>query len=444
MYQTLPSGGLQASAYSSREELRVEYIGIDPRFMEEDELDYELKARQLFREGLKGLEKKRILTRCIQQEENNAIIVESPIEFNADSRECRAKITDIARFLRLRGERSLEFYRVGAQLAHVETRIQRMHANTAEQLDALEGLKLMAQNIMDDFLGVVATHYETGAVANEVDNRVYRPIDVAQLEDQMRATFVNHQQGQIAIAKDAAPSVGSMNLNARPNQVQTAASSIFPNVFEEQNNFPLPLVANNMNHRAADNYSLAQNQNAQRVNSVVRVEEGKSRQKMVPIHRWHIRFSGEEGTGSGDELKLNEFLYLLHVQKTAQRIPDEELLAQIHWLLTDSAKIWYFSCYDTFNDWPNFIERIRERFLSPDHTVEAWHEITQRVQKRTESALSFLNEMVLACRSLPTPIDEVTQVAIIRRGFLPETRNIVSPWEVKTIAELEYIVARIN
>lgn len=508
-----PIGG--AAARGPLEEFCMEYVNMDPRFMEEDEIDYELRARRLFDENMRRLERKRVLTRCLQREgADNEIIAESPIAFEEDNKECREKIKEISRFLGLQRKKRLDFYRVGSQLAHVEMRVQRMHATTEQERETLENLRSMVQNALDVFLEVVSTYMEGEAneAAGAQDNRQVRPIEVAQLEDQLRQTLLNPQQGPVGVRREGTadiwrgnpveiarqpeafipgqllnpeeyfgqyehpplpfsstvnsgqaqpgPSWAFSQSHSRPSTVRGSihqgndnnqrrvSFAVFPNAGEVQDG--LPPVANN---RVVNGTYDVQNPPGQNANYPVHASQnnlpgrgayGDNKQKTVPIHRWHIRFSGEEKSVSNKDLKLNEFLYLLHVQKTAQRISDGELLAQIHWLLTDSAKTWYFSCYDRFHDWPNFVERIRERFLSPDHAVEAWHEITTRVQQKTESARTFLSKMVMSFRSLPTLIDERTQVAVIRRGLLPETRNIIGPWNVRTIAELEYILARIQ
>lgn len=518
-------GGAAANGRAPLEEFRAEYINLDPRLIEEDELNYELRARGVAYENIRTLEKKRILGIRLENERaENAIIAESPILFDVDIQECNKKINEISRFLGLRRKKRHEFYRVGAQLSHLEARVQRMHAGTGEQEVALRGLNIMIANAVEVFLQVVSTYADTDNQVAQAENAEAepsapvgvtqrQPIEAAALEAQLRRVLISGSDlsaanaGSVSNYSESNPT-GRENIHmAQRTEHFIPANQINPDLFFGQFQQPhLPLsstlnparvgqpmfqnyftrpstvrgsvggtsmrsvtfgsdrietndqmpfnrpshagVNNNPNatydipnaYNAAADARLPQLANGQANRGI----QSESRQKTVPIHRWHIRFSGEDKRVSNKDLKLNEFLYLLQVQKTAMKISDADLLSQIHYLLTDSAQTWYFSCYDQFHDWDNFVGRIRERFLSPDHAVEAWQEIATRNQLKTETARTYLNKMVMAFRSLPMATDEPTQVAIIRRGLLPETRNIIGPWNVHTIGEMEAILARIQ
>lgn len=164
----------------------------------------------------------------------------------------------------------------------------------------------------------------------------------------------------------------------------------------------------------------------------------------VPIHKWNIYFSGESKRESKTDLTLNEFLYTIQVQCEVQNISDDELLSQIHWLLKGSAKTWYYACYRSFHSYENFVEKIRRRFLSHDHVFESWTELCNRVQSKDESALAFLSKMVVLFQALPMAIDEETQISIIRRGLRPEIGNIIAPWHINSILDLEEKLSRLQ
>lgn len=174
------------------------------------------------------------------------------------------------------------------------------------------------------------------------------------------------------------------------------------------------------------------------------IDDSRAEQsKAIPIYRWSISFSGEEKPKSNRDLPLNEFLYLIKVQKEAHGISDATMLSQIHYLLTDKAKTWYFAYYDDFESWYQFIDAIRRRFWSEDHAFESWKQVNSEYQKRDESPLDFLSRMRMMFRSLPLNMSEDMKISVVRRGFTPEIRAIIAPWNTNSLRELEEIVSKI-
>lgn len=165
------------------------------------------------------------------------------------------------------------------------------------------------------------------------------------------------------------------------------------------------------------------------------------RLKPLPVHLWKISFSGEEKPSESTDLKVNEFLYQVEVNKRAQRISDEEMLGQVSSLLNGTARTWYYAYFNSFTSWPSFVRSLRVRFLSPYHEQDALDEISRRVQKKNESALAYLNHMVMLFQTVAHGMDEGRMVHIIRRNLRPEIQTQVGPWEPRTLAHLERILS---
>lgn len=169
-----------------------------------------------------------------------------------------------------------------------------------------------------------------------------------------------------------------------------------------------------------------------------------SRMKPVPVHSWKISFSGEAQRMSETDLGVNDFIFQVTVQKNAQSLSDNDVLSQIVFLLTHSARTWYYACHESFYNWEAFVEAMRRTFLSVHHKVDALLEIANRVQRPSESARTYLYHMLMMFQSLPHRIDENIQVRIILGNMSSNIIAKVGPWDPKTIAELDRILASIE
>lgn len=164
------------------------------------------------------------------------------------------------------------------------------------------------------------------------------------------------------------------------------------------------------------------------------------RSRMLPIHDWKINFSGEDKLVSPIDLRINEFLYQIEVNKHARRISDEEMLGQISSLLTGTARTWYYAYYRTFQSWSHFVESMRRRFLSRFHELDALDEISQRKQGKIEPVMAYLNHMVMLFQTISQNVDEEYMVHVIQRNLLPDIQRAIGPWEPQSLAELERVL----
>lgn len=165
-----------------------------------------------------------------------------------------------------------------------------------------------------------------------------------------------------------------------------------------------------------------------------------SRTKAIPVHLWKVTFSGEGRKMSDTDVSTNEFIYRVTVNKRMQGLSDADILSQIGFLLTHSASVWYLASQHRFTSWVSFIEAMRSTFLSPYHAIDAMDEISRRVQGKSETAKSYLYQMMLMFRALPFRVDEGAQTHIIVRNLLPEVQASVGPWRPTSLSQLEAIL----
>lgn len=507
-------------------EIREEYITFDARLMFEEELNYELKARNLFKENMRTLEKKKILTDAFRNEENNAhAIDESPYNAEHDINECQRKLIELQRSLVANRKTKQDYCRIGVHMAHLEKRINRIKTDDHQLGHILCELNAAISQLIEVFIRLVANkpnatesgEYENteatsrGNLSDEMRKHAQHgtntPIDVERLEQQLRATFMGNQNPEIVVEENAKsarvltkPAIPSANfhVNARESFVsgtninadaffgtdevpRTLTATLFgqnrPNPFfsNGQANRPSSIrnsVALDLRNNPQEGHGIniperppiSHDHYAHRANPIAgdiptrnqtygvgnyngrheTMRNDYNRTNAIPIHKWNIYFSGESKRESKTELSLNEFLYTIQVQCEVQNISDDELLSQIHWLLRGSAKTWYYASYRSFDTYEHFVEKIRRRFLSHDHVFESWSELCNRVQGRDESALAFLSKMVVLFQALPMPIDVDTQISVIRRGLKPEIGNIIAPWQINSIADLEEKLSRLQ
>lgn len=165
------------------------------------------------------------------------------------------------------------------------------------------------------------------------------------------------------------------------------------------------------------------------------------RLEAVPVFHWKISFSGDETKKDTTDLNINEFLYQVDIHKQSLHISDDEMLGQVVWLLSGTARTWYYAYFRNFSNWSTFIDLLRKRFLSPYYEQDALDEISKRVQKKNEAPLAYLNHMVMLFQTLPNVVEEGRMVHIIQRNLRPEFQPHVGPWEPKTLAQLERILS---
>lgn len=168
------------------------------------------------------------------------------------------------------------------------------------------------------------------------------------------------------------------------------------------------------------------------------------RSRIQPIYDWNLNFSGEEKLTSPNDLRINEFLYQIEINKHARQISDEEMLGQISSLLTGPARTWYYAYYRSFRDWGHFVESMRRRFLSQYHELDALDEISQRKQGKTESVMAYLNQMVMLFQTVSENLSEQYMAHVIQRNLRPEFQALVGPWEPKNLAELERVLRKLQ
>lgn len=527
---------------SAMEDVTESYLKLDPRYLEEDEIEYELRARKLFDGKMRSLARKTLLIEAILRENEQAMAgPESPYMVTVDIGGCQGMITRLTeRIANLRTKQ--EARQVGAQLTHLKMRVDRIVDEENKSGTELKEIRMATKALIDSF-GVVAKKL-TVERAEDIPQGPSKPqkpqqgldraghIECQELERGFRSRLTINGNGDANEANRVRREMGNQNvgneifmvdgddneeeayvnagnINAdrhfgdgivqpqylsstvrlkrggqrmdqmfygeagqeRPSSIRNSNAHSIP--MARSVNFNEPDVSqnrmrmfenlqgmrrssmfsyennnherrNNMNEplaRNIDNRTYNVQDNMRYANQIEGSRHDQA--KTIPIYRWNIAFSGEEKLKSHKDLQLNEFLYLIKVQKEAHGISDTTMLSQVHHLLTDKAKVWYFAYYDTFESWVQFMDAIRRRFLSEDHAFESRKQVNSQQQKREESPLDFLSRMIMMFRALPVDFHEEMKISIIRRGFMPEIRGIIAPWNIASLRELEEMVARI-
>lgn len=158
--------------------------------------------------------------------------------------------------------------------------------------------------------------------------------------------------------------------------------------------------------------------------------------KPIPITDWKVYFSGETNLGK-DERGVNDFLTLVNAFKTANRINDDYMLRNVGFLLKGSALNWYLGVLPSLHSWPEFITRLKTKYLSDNSTFEILSEIENRTQGRNESASEYISEMVDKFRSMPDPLPEAHQCHIIQRNLSKLNALRLSHKRYRSVIKLE-------
>lgn len=247
-----------------------------------------------------------------------------------------------------------------------------------------------------------------------------RPINYLQEENDYRTFLVSERQA--TQARRLLPNRSLQDHHDVPRRPEANHGRMVPtDQYREQNDYDGWRQAN----EEQQPYSMARGANAH-INGT----------KPIPITSWKVYFTGETTLGK-DEHGVNDFITLVNLHKTANRISDENMSQNIGLLLRKSALSWYIGEYRNMRTWSEFIVRFRQKYLSDTSNFEILSEIENRTQQRNEDAVTYINNMVNRFPSMPTALAESHQCHIIQRNLSRANAMKISAKRYTSIIELE-------
>lgn len=156
-----------------------------------------------------------------------------------------------------------------------------------------------------------------------------------------------------------------------------------------------------------------------------------SSNKIVPVHKWGIVFSGDN-----KGLSVNAFIERVEEYRVARNVSEIDLQNSIIDVLQGSALIWYRSIKAEVSSWNDFVKRLREEYLPFDYETELWNEIRNRIQGPKERVGNYFACMKNLFARLPQLPSEQQKLAVLRRNILPYYINGVGLQIYDSVDEL--------
>lgn len=459
---------------------RDEYFELNPTNLTEDELEYELRLRNISHTAnATTRDKTRVITEWLREEKAGR--KETPevplLSFNVEVTGIRAKLETIS--FSLNNESDVTDYDLqilGSRIAFLQRRISRLENATDEvNENIVQDINNQFKKILIDF-SVKRNNNPPAITRMSISAAPFIPISEQPITssiistapmimtNSIRSTATPISTTSITVTRESLESITAWSMGQPHytsswignrsaqmpmppiinNQIPQFNANIAPPIRQVtfENNIPNTFPINYQS--AMPTFPAMHPPPLQRDLFLNSASSNQQRFKPIPTHQWKLTFSGEEKKTSPTDLSVHEFVFQVNVMKQSQNIADNEMLGQISMLLTHGARIWYLSNYGKFPTWTDFINALQQRFRPNFSLIDALTELSTRKQKRYETPISFMNSMVMTLRTMPINFTEQQQVEMIQKNLLPEIQLSVAPWQPKTLGHLEHLLALMN
>lgn len=140
-------------------------------------------------------------------------------------------------------------------------------------------------------------------------------------------------------------------------------------------------------------------------------QENNGRKKN-PVKKWNVKFSGDS-TGLG----LKQFLNRVQFLAGREEMQLQEVLKDIHFLLSGPAETWYFQRGARIVNWNQFCEEIVARFLDPNHDQNTKRLLLECKQSDNEEFSKFLERFERIELDLERPLEDQEKLVILKANL---------------------------
>lgn len=161
--------------------------------------------------------------------------------------------------------------------------------------------------------------------------------------------------------------------------------------------------------------------------------------KPVPPSKWNLKFSGEKKSTS-----LSAFLESVEELRVARHVTKEALLESGIDLFCGRAYQFYLAYRNQVSSWDEFVELLREEYLSPNYNEKLFEEICKRTQGPDESIGIYIAVMTGYFNRLTCPVSEETKLKILMRNIAPFYQHQLALVDVTSISHLRELGKRLE
>lgn len=161
--------------------------------------------------------------------------------------------------------------------------------------------------------------------------------------------------------------------------------------------------------------------------------------KQILPNKWGLKFSGDK-----KGISLNAFLERVEELRIARHVSKETLLESGIDLFEGRAYQFYVAYRDEISSWDEFVNLLREEYLSPNYNEKLLEEIKKRTQGADESIGIYLAVMSGYFKRLTCPVSEEIQLKIIMRNIAPFYQSQLALVNIMSFGHLRELCRRLE
>lgn len=413
----------------------LNWFNYDPSFLEANEIQYDLSVR-----GIVGLSSRRAETvalRTYLQKESSGEYDLPNKNLNEPKNEMQEALVALESITNsicnIKPSTKLGIFELTrARIAHWLNRLKSLNSLDEKILKIIDEFQAQLEIVEVEHIHLVNSDDNSGAVGgnlisnpNQGSQRLI-DMDVPTSQSSLPTTLNKFGRGRGLNLINGSRN----NLNMNPNNVDVDLGSFKLKENNNRTNHNNPVLSGQNQNVNSNNNSLNNSASVSEVDELfTRLNLNNNRK--IHMHRWNISFSG-----NGHGLSLNEFLTRINIYARAEKVPESQMLANIHLLLKDKAEHWYWGNINEFYSWRTFVEAIKKEFLPQNYDFFVREEIQNRIQGQNESFSSFITDMKILFQRVDPPLDERYKLYIVRRNMLTDYGAFLTINKIRTLNDL--------
>lgn len=362
-----------------------------------DELSFELEIRGISSGDGTVREKRRLLKDAFRLEREGKLVVTAEID-DLCLPICKAKLEELSGRIQDFDleNRDNEYKSIKTRLLHVQGRLSRIRADTAETQLNRDTLIEKCSTFLSELERVYISQSQLENISS-FENSV-------QNHDQNAAPFTDPPKS--SVSSPAHADVQVANLLNQNNDDQT-------NIPERDAQHPHE-VQNQPQHgvdydEPINHLSRVFSRMLDRLDNV---GHRNSHNSGSPIKNFGLYFDGSN-------MSFSCFLERVEELRISRGYTKDQLLNSAPEIFRNEALSWFRSVRRDVGNWDDLLSKMRRVFLPSDYDLQLWRQLEKRTQHPDEKVVFYIATIQNYFNKFNSPPSEIDRVAFIRRNLLP-------------------------
>jgi hypothetical protein len=386
---------------------------MDPEYLSETEVCYELEVRGVAGNGSKDINK-RSLKRYLKKEAGGVrpLVLLMPAE--DEKKNIEEKLVSVEQTLLI--EKNLRdvalMRRSWSSLHHCKIRVNCLIYNTPED-DVVKGLNTRIGVCLDKIgaLKGIVPSVRTVSPKKTVHQEVVKDSEKALESDLLSSEEKKKLEEAIALTE-------SLVLKAGINESHHAGGTDKDSNSDSDKTDTSSIESDGSKESF---WKFRRNSSAKR--------KRHSSKKTVNVAKWCIKFNGQ-----GD--KLLDFLNEVDFMAEAEGVSDRDLYKSAYHLFEGDALKWYMAFHRSCKSWKQMVMSLKNSYLPKNNDFNELQRIHNRRQYTGENFLTFYSNMEILFNRLSYRVPSTEKLLILRRNMLPYLRTRLSTKHVSCVDRL--------